>query len=1397
MSSSYPSSPARRLPVTVALLVALVLGLLPASAAPAQAAPAAPTLTEPTPGASVGSNPLLAWKPVTGAVRYRVQVATNATFTALVYSVETASTAATPPQDLPLGTLYWRVAGIDAKSVVGVFATSSFERAWSAAPTLVSPAQGATLRFPSDPLLFAWDPVVGAKQYRIQIDDAEDFIGAEEYLTDNTSFTLSEPRTVDQDFYWRVQAVSATSKVNSAWSQVRRFRVAWGAMPTLVSPLDDAEVTDVILRWSAVDGAAHYHLQVSPNGDWANNVTINETKLAGTVYSPPTTLDNGTYFWRVRALDARASTPNFGEWSPPRRFTRSWQTRPTLLAPADQDWNVREPTFRWSPVDHASHYELQVGTDVNFSPGTFSACPTNRTTYTPYPRISSEPACTVVGLNPGTRYYWRVRALDAPRPVNGLWSNFSDSDVHSFIYRPGIAALLAPATGSTEHAPVLRWAPVPDIGKYRVTILRANGTSAQTVETFATSFTPTNTLKMSDGPFSWYVETLDAHGKRGLTPPANQWRTFTLTEPTSTGSTPEPRPVEPSGQRMPSLQWRPVAGATEYRVFYGGAGTGVAHLLGKTPYAAFTSPATPLAAGNYFWYVEAWSKDGFLGAGAEGTFSITPFDQVAITAPTKCEPGTACTTIGDTPTLTWEAVPNAGGYWVYVATDRDFTTNYRTYWTTYTTLTPRESFKDNQAGQAYYWFVRACTQGGTSPCGRFDSGVHPKAGAFQKHSSAIETTAPAHDGAAVPDLVTFNWRSFLDTNGDRADAGTPRAATQEARQYRIQVSTAADFKTVLDAQVVDQTTYTPAKMTYPEGPLYWRVQAIDNSGNDLTFSDCDAGTAGQQPCLVRKESPRVAPVAPANGATVRGMPSLSWKPQAYAAQYQVEVYRNSDLQFSPTNLVANPKATKTTAWASTTALPSGGYAWRVRRLDADGRPGPWSAGRTFTLQAAAPTLLSPANGLTVTGGDPVFTWSAVEGVAQYRFEVSTSSSFTSFVDAQTTVMTRWAPTKKYPDGVLHWRVKALDARGNVVGTSSVRTFTKDGTAPKVTQKAPTSAFPLSGPLTVTFSEPVTGVTTTTFSLRAGTATSALAASVKMTSPTTAALTPASPLVPGQSYTASLTNGIRDAAGNRLAATSWTARAKLAIEENEPAIRATWDRDTHSSASGGGYAAARTKNSSLTFTFTGTNVTVLGRRSTAGGYADIYLDGVKQNSAPVSFHATSTQWQRSVWSKSGLPNAKHRLEVRVLGTKPSASSAPWVEVDAFKVGTTLFQETHASVVHRHPRVSRAGASGGGEFAVNHWASGDNGGRPEVMMQFRGTGVTWYGTKGPNAGTATVFVDGVNRGTVDLYASSASTGATVWRSPTLTDGLHTIRIVVDGKKRAAATGTVVHVDRLVVR
>jgi hypothetical protein len=84
---------------------------------------------------------------------------------------------------------------------------------------------------------------------------------------------------------------------------------------------------------------------------------------------------------------------------------------------------------------------------------------------------------------------------------------------------------------------------------------------------------------------------------------------------------------------------------------------------------------------------------------------------------------------------------------------------------------------------------------------------------------------------------------------------------------------------------------------------------------------------------------------------------------------------------------------------------------------------------------------------------------------------------------------------------------------------------------------------------------------------------------------------------------------------------------------------------------------------------------------------------------------------------------------------------------------------------------------------------------VTYSFSGTSIKWISRKGPNAGIASVTIDGVSRGTYDLYSSSV-----LWKQQILFDGLvagaHKIVLKVTGTRNSSATDYHVALDGFLV-
>ncbi len=102
------------------------------------------------------------------------------------------------------------------------------------------------------------------------------------------------------------------------------------------------------------------------------------------------------------------------------------------------------------------------------------------------------------------------------------------------------------------------------------------------------------------------------------------------------------------------------------------------------------------------------------------------------------------------------------------------------------------------------------------------------------------------------------------------------------------------------------------------------------------------------------------------------------------------------------------------------------------------------------MVGGSPSPTAPANGFTYSQPRVRLEWDPVPGAVQYKVETSASAGFSSLIEDRTTVMTAWSTAASYPNGTIYWRVRALDAQGNVLGTSSTRNYILDQTRPTAT-----------------------------------------------------------------------------------------------------------------------------------------------------------------------------------------------------------------------------------------------------------------------------------------------------------------------------------------------------------
>ncbi|HET7430654.1 MAG TPA: Ig-like domain-containing protein [Nocardioides sp.] len=1146
-----------RLTVAAATAAATLVALLATGTASAQAAISAPGGLSPV-GAASSSTPTFSWNRVSGATGYQLMITSDST-QQQVANATTANNKWVPTNNLADGSYSWQVRATGPNGSSS-WASASTTISPTAPPSPISPIGGQHLAQPDAPVLLKWSAVGGATGYEVQVDSTgTTWTNPTTYQVKGNSYFVDTPQAPGT-WYWRVRAVRG-SGLFTTWSSAANYVVDQLADPEAGADMNTGTpMQDVRIDWLPVDGATAYQLQVDTDPSF--NAPIDDRTVDGTTYSPGTTYANDQYYWRVRAIDAGQ---NKMPWTVAQPFTfqRNWPQQPTLQYPLDQLVPaVGKPMYyQWTPVKHATRYEVQASTDSGFSPGTIHSCFTSGTTLSPFD-VSPVNNRTCGPQGQGVTTYWRVRAIDDPKGVLGIYSA-----IHKYVYDSGAVTLTSPANGATVDVPTLRWSPTPETEQYEVVLRDKGGNQVADITTHSTSWTPESLLTAANSPYSWTVQSVDSSGSHS---PLYPGRTFSVSGNLPTSGLPALTPLtgiasDPATYDFPSLSWVPKTGATYYRIRIGVAGSGfwdntnTSHINGaQYAYSAATDTDTHyLAPGDYDWQVSAYDGSGQLGSWsstaqftikqlADATGQQIALDGKADLAGHACDNALSnvqtssqiCTGVPATPVLNWNQVPGAAGYLVYLANDRELTNAVVNPYavTTSTLFRPPNDLLDNTAQDSYYWYVRPCKSiSSLTGCTADPASTNSAAtNAFRKQSPTVQLQSPA-DTASVATDPAFTWSDYLDTNQQVSYSGGTDKSPQTARTYRIQISQSPTFNSTVDDREVDQPFYTPYDRTLPQGTLYWRVQAVDPAGNRLTWSPVRS-FSNDQPAI---DLVNGADTAPAIGGTTGGTPTFRWTPMAGASSYQIEVYRNNDTTHSDANRVLQATS-RVPAFVWPNYLPTSGaaYRWRVRWFDADNQPRPWSSDATFTVNGSNIGLNSPPDSTFQPANGLYFTWDAAPFASAYQLTLRDAVSNNTAAQ-WTTAATAYAPDH-VNDGSYEWRVSALDPNGNPIAVSNWRSFVVDTQGPVVTSATPNPTGTPKSKVKVAFNEKVLGVSTSSFVLHVDGRSSKLPAHVTVASnKRSATLTPNSHLKRGKTYTVKVTKAVHDAAGNHMTTYTWS------------------------------------------------------------------------------------------------------------------------------------------------------------------------------------------------------------------------------------------------------------------
>ena len=274
--------------------------------------PQAPALISPSNGATSVSptNPTLIWHSSAGATSYTLLVSTTANMSALIVNQSNITDTSFTLGVLSLGAqFYWAVRPANASGQGPISAVYSFTVITPPqAPTLISPANGATSVSPNNPT-WVWHSAAGATSYTLAVStnaNMTDLILIHPNISD-TSFTLAGSLNYGTQYYWGVRPANASGEgVFSAVFSFTTIVIRPQAPPTLISPANGAisvSPNNPTLVWHSVAGATSYTLLVSTTADMSALI-LNRPNITDTS-STLGVLNSGThYYWAVRPANA-------------------------------------------------------------------------------------------------------------------------------------------------------------------------------------------------------------------------------------------------------------------------------------------------------------------------------------------------------------------------------------------------------------------------------------------------------------------------------------------------------------------------------------------------------------------------------------------------------------------------------------------------------------------------------------------------------------------------------------------------------------------------------------------------------------------------------------------------------------------------------------------------------------------------------------------------------------------------------------------------------------------------------------------------------------------------------------------------------------------------------------
>ncbi len=968
----------------------------------------AATTAPAAPNASAGTNITCTsmnanWSVVTGVIGYYLDVSTDGNFGSFIgiynnLSVNNVTTYNVT--GLPGTTVYYRVRSATActQSVNSNMITVN-------PSAIVPPAIGAPTGVACTVFNANWGSVGGALSYELDVSTSASFATT---LTAYSALNVGAVTTynvsglsVNNTYYYRVRSKNACVTSTNSITQTASTNAP---SPPTISLATNVTCTSMNANWSGVPvaGAITYYLDVSTDANFGTFVLQNQDVGGANVSSFNVTgLTGTTVYYRLRSASACASGGNSSTQS----------VNPSAIAApgANPASGVACSTFNanWVGVTGALSYEIDVSTSAAFS--TIIAAYNDLD-------VGNVTTFNVSGLSVNNVYYYRVRAKNA-----------CVTSSHSTTITASTNAPNAPVIGSTYNITCTSfnvvWTAVADAITYYIDI----STSAS----FATTIAPYSNFDMGVGTPGNVAgtSTYNASGITGQTPPYYfriRAASGCASGPNSVVTAVNPASLAPPTSSVATgitctvftANWAVVAGALSYEIDVSTTATfatyitgfNALNIVGAGTNSYTVSGAEIVANKTYYYRVRAKNACITSSASAIITASTTAPNSPTFTAASNVTCGSF--------TANWNAVTGALDYFIDVSTDQTFTTSFITNQSIGYVSPTSYAVTGLSQNNIYYYRLRAMNGCSTSGSSSFQT---------------VTTTSPSAPGILA--VSSSSCTSFL----------APWTAVGGATSYEIDVAYDASFSSFLTGyQDLNVGNVTSVNVTgIVAGQIYYyRVRSVNlcgNSGNSgfLTF---------------KREDPAIP--GPGVSSFACSAQGVCWSLVSSASAYLIDVaYDPSFSAFHTGSVLYQNYNVGNTNCLTVNGLASppgpGEYYFRMRATNSCGTSGYSDVITLITRAPDAPNTYGiTASPITCNSFTAI--WGASIGATSYLLDVSTSSTFATFLPAYSGFNPGSTTSYNIPSlsaGTYYYRVRGNNGCGTPVSSATVTVIV--GSAPSV------------------------------------------------------------------------------------------------------------------------------------------------------------------------------------------------------------------------------------------------------------------------------------------------------------------------------------------------------------